>query len=412
MKLESVETFIIKGPPPQIGGVYFYFVKLTTDDGVVGWGESAILNTMTDMYKAFDPMVKGVFEAQVKGRNPFDSEAITLSLYNRLCATRPGYVEFGIVSAFDTALWDIKGKYLNVPIYNMLGGKVRDKVRAYTYVYAKENLESIKELDQRAGEEHPVIHGPNLGKTFELWLSPKELAEAAKRAVDEEKFTALKFDPIPMPNIMHIPPTPWELSPQEYRRADEAVRLVREAIGPNVEILIGTHGQTTPTAARKLAKILEQYDVSWFEEPIPCEEQELMRQVFDSTTVPIATGERLVGIHEFRRLFAHGGVSFAQPDLGACGGITSAMKIATLAEAHYVQMAPHVWGGPIIVAAALQVDMAIPNFYIQECLYKMGGICAAILDEPIRVENGYFIPSERPGLGYNPVETQLKKFLA
>ena len=186
--------------------------------------------------------------------------------------------------------------------------------------------------------------------TVKDWTSrPDRLAEQALHLASEG-FTGLKFDPLPQSRPRRLPTPPWEISLAEYDHAERAVAAIREAVGTRADILIGTHGQITPSAAKRLAARLEPYDPLWLEEPCPPENYQQMGEIARSTRIPIATGERLVSVYEFQNLFEQHACAFAQPDLGSCGGITACKKIATLAEAGYVLMAPHVWGGPIITA--------------------------------------------------------------
>ncbi|MDG2050521.1 MAG: mandelate racemase/muconate lactonizing enzyme family protein, partial [Myxococcota bacterium] len=189
------------------------------------------------------------------------------------------------------------------------------------------------------------------------------------------------------------------------------IELLREAIGTEADILIGTHGQMTPSVSRRLAKRLEKFDPLWLEEPCPPENAEEMARIAESTSIPIATGERLAFVHDFHRLFSAGACHYAQPDLGSCGGFTGARQIATLAEAHYVLLAPHVWGGPIITAAALQLDAAIPNFLIQESIHKSDLFFDEILKDPFVWEDGDLLLPDRPGLGFELDEAKIEPYL-
>ena len=193
--------------------------------------------------------------------------------------------------------------------------------------------------------------------------------------------------------------------------AERAVGAIRAAIGERADILIGTHGQTTPAAAIRLAARLEQFGPLWLEEPCPPENYSEMGMVARSTRIPIASGERLVTVHEFQQLFAEKACAVAQPDLGSAGGITATKKIATLAEANYVLMAPHVWGGPIITAAALQIDANVPNFLIQESIGTSGEFFDEIIKQPFIWDNGDFVVSDRPGIGIELDEKSLEKHL-
>lgn len=181
-------------------------------------------------------------------------------------------------------------------------------------------------------------------------------------------------------------------------------------MGNEADILIGTHGQITPSVSRRLAKRLEAYDPLWLEEPCPPENADEMARIAQSTSIPIATGERLAWVHDFERLFSKGACHFAQPDLGSCGGITAAKQIAALAEAHYVLMAPHVWGGPLITAAALHLDAAIPNFLIQESIFKSQHFFSELLVEPFVWEDGDLLVPTQPGLGADLNEEKLLQF--
>jgi len=243
--------------------------------------------------------------------------------------------------------------------------------------------------------------------TQDWTTNPARLGELAAKLADQG-FTGVKFDPLPQARPRRLPVPPWEISLAEYNHAEKAVGAIREAVGNRADICIGTHGQITPAAARRLAKRLEKYDPLWLEEPCPPENYKEMGRIARSTSIPIATGERLVTIHEFQNLFAEGACAVAQPDLGCCGGITATKKIATLAEANYVLMAPHVWGGPVITAAAVQIDANIPNFLIQESIYKSRNFFDEIVKEPFEWRDGHLIPPDRPGIGIELDEKKLE----
>ena len=391
IKLTKVTPYVIRTNPPHWGGRTWFFVRLETDNGLVGWGETAILGTLNGLETTYKTLVQEAFNRYLKGKNPLEREFLYQKMWKGMTHQHADYVTMGIISAFDVALWDIAGKHYNTPVYNLLGGKYRDRIRTYTYIY-----DTVKMSDAR--------------ETIITWTrKPKKLAENAVRLV-EEGFTALKFDPTPQLRNGGKTAPPWELSMAEYDAAERAVAAVREAVGARADILIGTHGQITPSAAKRLAKRFEKYDPLWLEEPCPPGNFKEMGVIARSTTIPIATGERLVTMFEFQNIFAEGGCAFAQPDLGSCGGITACKKIATLAEANYVLMAPHVWGGPLITAAGMQICASIPNFLIQESIYKSRGFFDEIVAEPFEWENGDLILSERPGIGIALDEDKLEKF--
>ena len=226
----------------------------------------------------------------------------------------------------------------------------------------------------------------------------------------EEGFTGVKFDPLHQAMPGQLPVAPWEITLAEYDHAEKAIGSIREAVGNKADICIGTHGQITPATALRLAKRVEKYDPLWLEEPCPPENFKEMGKIARSTSIPIATGERLVTIHDFQKLFEEGACAIAQPDLGSCGGITACKKIAALAEANYVLMAPHVWGGPIITAAAVQIAANIPNFLILESIYKSRDFFDKIVKEPFVWENGDIIPTDRPGIGIELDEEKLEAY--
>ena len=391
MKLTKATAYVVQTPPPNFGGYFWYFVKLETDAGHVGWGETAVLFSLYGMDAAFEKLVEGLFNRYLVGQNPLNRDMLNKLMYAGFSSQHTDYIAAGLISAFDMAMWDICGKYYEAPICDLLGGRYRTRIRSYTYIY---NLEQEADLQ----------------KTVADWQeNPARVGESAKKIVDLG-FTAMKLDPLHYQLPGTLPIGPWEISMKEYDRAERTIEAIRKAVGNDADIMIGTHGQITPSVSRRLAKRLEKYDPLWLEEPCPPENAEEMARIAASTSIPIATGERLAYVHDFERLFAAGACHFAQPDLGSCGGVTGARQIAALAEAHYVLMAPHVWGGPLITAAALQIDASIPNFLIQESIFKSGLFFDEILKEPLQWEDGDLILPERPGLGVELDEEKLAKY--
>lgn len=391
LKLTKVTPYVIRTDPPHWGGSTWFFVRLETNTGLVGWGETAILGALNGLKNSYKSLIEEAFSYYLEGENPIDREALYQKMVKGMTHQHADYVTMGLISAFDVAIWDIVGKHFNTPVYNLLGGRVRDRIRTYTYIYNTVTMGGAAEV---------------IGD----WTSrPEQVAKNAVRLVDEG-FTALKFDPTPQRRDGGNTAPPWELSIAEYDHAERAVGTLRDAIGNRADILIGTHGQITPSAAKRLAARIEKYDPLWLEEPCPPRNFKEMGDIARSTSIPIATGERLVSMFEFQNIFAEGGCAFAQPDLGSCGGITACKKIATLAEANYVLMAPHVWGGPIITAAALQICANVPNFLVQESIYKSRGFFDEIVTEPFNWENGDLIVPDRPGIGTSLDEKKLEKF--
>ena len=366
MRIQQVKTYVVGNPSPIRGGPNWVFLKLLTDEGLAGIGEA--------FWVPFDPratarLIEDVGERLVVGTDPFQIERLWRTLYSSGYAQHPDLTMMAIISAFEMACWDIVGKALNQPIYNLLGGKYHERLRSYTYLYEKGPSETDPQTD------------------------PDRAAERALAYV-EMGFTAVKLDPVGPENIAAV-----QLSLDTLRTAENVVKKVREAVGDRADILVGTHGQMTTSSAIRLAKRLEPYDPLWFEEPVPPENRGELARVARSTSIPIATGERLSTKYEFTELLELQAASILQMALGRVGGILEAKKIAGMAESHDAQIAPHLWTSPIEGAANIQIDTCSPNFLIQESIETWGGFHADILKEPIRWEKGYIIPPTGPGLG-------------
>ena len=367
MKITEAKTFVVGNPPPHFGGRYFVFVKLTTDGGVEGIGE---------VYAAtFGPhtlarMIEDVCERHVVGADPFRIEKLWRAVYGRGYSLRPDLSLVGVLSGIEMACWDIVGKALDKPVYELLGGRVRETLRSYTYLYPE------------PGEDETVYSDPDL---------------AAERAAAcaAQGFTAVKFDPAG-------PYTVYDGRQPDLEALDRSelfVKKLREAVGAKADLLFGTHGQFTASGALRLARRIEPYDPLWFEEPTPPEMPEEMAKVAAGTSIPVATGERLATKYEFARVLDCGAASILQMNLGRVGGLLEAKKIAGMAEARYAQIAPHLYCGPVVGAANIQISACTPNFLILESIQTWGGFHAEILKTPIRWEDGYVIPPDAPGLG-------------
>ena len=323
MKIKDLKVFIVGNPPPGWGGRYFIFVKLTTDNGIVGYGECYCA---TFGPKAMTAMIEDTFGRYVEGMDPFHIEDLWRKVYGSGFTQRPDVSLMGVLSGIEIALWDIIGKALHKPIYELIGGKVQDKLRSYTYIY------------------------PNLakGQDDSIYWNAEQSAE---RAVDYVKqgFTALKFDPA-APYSAFDPRQP---SLESIELCTKFCKLLREAVGTKADLLFGTHGQFTASGAIRFAKKIEQYDPLWFEEPTPPDRPEEMALVARGTSIPIATGERLTTKYEFGRVLENRAASILQMALGRVGGIWEAKKIAAMAEVNYAQIAPHLYAGPIEAAAKI-----------------------------------------------------------
>ena len=367
MRIAELRTFVVGNPPPHFGGRYFVFLKLVTDDGIEGVGE---VYAATFGPRTVVRMIEDVFAHHVEGADPFRIELLWRNVYGRGYSGRPDVSLLGVLSGIELACWDIVGKSVGKPVYDLLGGKVHERLRSYTYLY------------------------PEIGDATDVYVDPALAAERAAAYV-AHGFTAVKFDPARPYSTLD----PRQPSLEALARCEHYVRAMREAVGDRCDLLFGTHGQFTPAGAIRLAKRLEPYDPLWFEEPTPPESPEQMAAVARATSIPVATGERLTTKYEFARVLATGAASILQPNLGRVGGLLEAKKIASLAEAHYAQIAPHLYCGPIVGAANVQLAVCSPNFLLLEGILDWSGFDATLLREPIRWEGGYVIPSDAPGLG-------------
>ncbi len=367
VKIMDVKTYVVENPPPHYGGLYWVFLKLTTDNGVNGFGEAYSVPFHPQIVAR---MIEDVCDRYVMGSDPFKIERLWRIIYSSGYTQRSDLSIMGVLSAIEMACWDIIGKELDKPVYELLGGQVHEKLRAYSYLYPQET------------DKTNVYDDPEL---------------AAERAAEYVKkgLTAVKFDPVGPYSAFD----PRQLSLEALEHAEKFVKLLRDAVGSKCDLLFGTHGQMTASCAIRLAKRLEKFDPLWFEEPVPPENMEEMARVARSTSIPIATGERLATKYEFARLLETQAASILQMALGRVGGILEAKKIAGMAEAHYAQIAPHLYCGPIEGAANIQLDTCSPNFLIQEGIETWAGFHTAILKEPIHWEEGYIIPPTKPGLG-------------
>lgn len=378
MKVTDLKTMVVENEKPYTGGRYLLFLELITDEGIIGLGESvtgnAYSNNLDDL-KSPIGLIEDFVHRYIIGENPFRIEL----LWDRMYASRhdfrhPSLYATRTISAIDMALWDIVGKATNQPIYNLLGGQYHDKLRAYAYMPGG----ALKD-------------------------NPTEAGEVAARLLEEGN-SACKLDP-----FTPLYPIPRDIPLWEIEHAAKIFESIRKVVGNKLEVGIGTHGQLTTYSAIRVADYLEPYHPFWFEEPVPPENIDEMARVAAHTSIPIATGERLVTKYEFSQLLEKKAAQIIQMDVGQCGGITEAKKIAGIAEAHYAMIAPHMWCGPIASAAAIQIDTCSPNFLIQEA--NQGPLHKTIFKEPLVFEKGFIIPPKGPGLGVELDEDVLRRHL-
>ena len=367
MRIASLKTFVVGNPPPYHGGRYFILLKLVTDDGIEGVGEvyAATFGPRTTV-----AMIEDVFERHVVGADPFHIEALWRRVYTRGYSGRPDLSLVGVLSGLELACWDIVGKAVEKPAYELLGGRVHERLRGYTYLYPE------------PGDATDVYFDPDLAAT-----RAAEYVALGHRAV--------KFDPVGPYSAFD----PRQPSLDALDRSEAFMRALRAAVGSRCDLLLGTHGQFTAAGAIRLAQRIAPYDPLWLEEPTPPEMPEEMAKVARATSIPIATGERLTTKYEFARVLETGAASILQMNLGRVGGLLEAKKIAGMAEVRYAQIAPHLYCGPIVGAANIQLAACSPNFLLLEGIKTWGGFYAELLERPIVWEDGYVIPPEGPGLG-------------
>ena len=357
---------VVENEPPFVGGKYFLFLMIETDEGIVGLGEKVTGSSFNQSnwtdFQSQISLIHETAEAFVIGKNPLHIERIWNDAYGaRHDYRHPSLHHTSVLAAIEMACWDIAGKIANLPVYDMLGGQFHKKLRAYAYMPS-----GWQENPERAGE-----------------IAEQLLAEGN---------SACKLDP-----FTPLHPGPRDISLSEIKKAAKIFESIRKAVGDEIEVGIGTHGQLTTYSAIRAAKLLEEYNPFWFEEPVPPENVDEMARVAAHTSIPIASGERLVTKWEFAELIEKQAAQIIQIDVGQAGGIMEAKKVAAIAEAHYAVIAPHMYCGPIAAAAAIQVDTCSPNFMIQEA--NQGALHKTIFKEPLIFEGGYIIPPSGPGLG-------------
>jgi len=367
MQIAEARTFVVGNPKPGEGGQAFVLVKLVTADGIAGIGEAYVAQFAPHTVAR---MIEDVCERHVIGGDPLRIESLWRSVFGAGYSMRADIGLIGVLSGIEMALWDIAGKALDQPVHALLGGRVRDTLRTYTYLYGHD------------GDSADVLTDADM---------------AAKRAAEyaAQGFTAVKFDPA-RPYTTHDPRQP---TLHELDLCEAFARSVREAVGSSCDLLIGTHGQFTAAGAIRLARRLEPFDPLWFEEPTPPEAPEQMAAVARATSIPIATGERLATKFEFARVLQLGAASILQLNLGRAGGLLEGKKIAGMAEAYHAQIAPHLYSGPVLGAANIQLAACSPNFLILEGIRDWGGFHAELLRTPIRWQGGHVLVPTTPGLG-------------
>lgn len=359
MKITSLECFIV---PPR-----WCFLKIETDEGIVGWGEPVVEGRASTVKEAVTEMADYLI-----GKDPLRIEDHWNVMY-RSGFYRGGPILMSAIAGIDQALWDIKGKYYDAPVYQLLGGACRDSIRVYSWI---------------GGDR------------------PSDVGKAAKEVVDAG-FTAIKMNATE--ELQYI---------DSYEKIDQAIAriaAVREAVGEYIGIGIDFHGRVHKPMAKILAKELEPYRPMFIEEPVLAENNEALKEIARNTNIPIATGERMFSRWDFKGLLSDGYVDIIQPDLSHAGGITECKKIASMAEAYDVALAPHCPLGPIALASALQLDATAHNAFIQEqslgIHYNQGNDLLDYITDPsvFTYKDGHVKIPQGPGLGITINEEKVRK---
>ncbi len=374
MKIKSVDII----EPKPIDGMRIVVCRINTDEDLSGSGEIGVAigvgaTAAREVIKDMAPMIIGM--------NPLDHEVIWEKLFKRtFWGIGNGAIIMSAISAIDTALWDLKGKYFNLPLYALLGGKHHEKLRAYASQLQKGwGVDSFTELSE-----------------------PEEFVKVSKLA-KEQGYTAVKANVLGTDDnkqFRHPRETTSYIERDVMHKAESRLAAIRETVGPEVDIILENHAITDANTAIQFSKMAEKYDIMFFEEPAITLNPQVFKKIADNTTIPLATGERTFLRYGFRPLILEGGVSVIQPDIGNCGGVTEFIKIANLAYMYDVSVQAHVCSGPLSVAVGLHCEAAIPNFIIHEHhvmnTTKQNTILGKYDYQPV---NGYLSIPELPGIG-------------
>jgi len=369
MKVTDLKTFLVKPDASHTdiwSGKNWLFVKVETDEGTHGWGEAY---TQLDRDKNIERYVHEM-KRYLIGRDAFNIKHFTSMVYNDFALRRGSLDLYCAISGIEEALWDAVGKRLDTPVYNLMGGACRQKIRVYA-------------------------NGWSSGAD-----TPESYAEKAVTTV-KRGFDALKFDPFP---------GPWRLfiDRDAEKAAVENLRAVREAVGPKVDLLIEVHRRLAPMHAIRVARKMEEFDPFWYEEPVPSENIQALAEVKARINIPVVTGEALYTKAAFREVFEERAADILNPDVCNCGGILELKEIAAMAEPHYVAVAPHNYNSTTIgLAATIQVATCIPNFLITEYFVNFEDAGRELTVEAFTVENGYIRIPTGPGLSIELKEDAL-----
>ena len=375
MKITNARSWIVRTPWKEDPGDdssktdsrTFVFIQVDTDEGITGWGEITTYPGPV-ANRAISAFIDQIGHWLI-GENPEDIERIWGKIFRGMTYVGTRGATSAAISGFDIALWDIRGKALNQPIYKLLGGRVRDRIALYT-------------------------HPPSISKPEDIVQPVKDIVGSGHRA--------FKMDP--MIRHLHVGNASFldgEIKPEAEANAMDILAAARETAGPSVEILIDAHGLYNVPTAIRLANKMAEWDILWFEEPVPVESWKALKQVKEQIKPLVSVGERLHTRWEFLPIFENNLADYIMPDITWTGGVSELKKIATMAEAYYVPISPHDASGPINVMSGAQVMMTVPNFYkLETSRYDLSEY-NVMIDNPLDIRGGDLYVSDQPGLGVN-----------
>lgn len=380
MKVTSAKIFVLKG-----GAMSPVLVELQTDEGITGIGEAAIAYGLGATAAA--AMIQEMVQRDVLGKDPFRIEQIWNELYDQSFWTKGGgAISFAGVSAIEQALWDIKGKATGLPLYDFLGGKVNDRVPVYANGW---NFDCYSALEWARASERPLADGYRSLKCYPLAtkLPGGTLRHVTRRAIDRE-FADLAFN---------------------------RVKELRNAVGPEVEILLDLSGGLTTDEIIRLCRRYEDLSIGWIEEPVDPFHNDALKKVSDAVNIPVACGERVYTTRAFFKLIASGAVDVVQPDVGNTGGLLETKKIAAMAEAANLRVAPHNCASSLCTAATVQLAGSLNNLHSIEIYpyFKDDPRYVQVLEDPFedRIREGFLEVSDRPGLGVSLAAGRVEEHL-
>lgn len=363
MKITNIKTFLIDPGTSK----NWLFVKVETDAGLYGWGEAY---TQLDRDRSIETYVQQLGRYLI-GRSPFDIKHFTYMAYTDFAGKRGSMDLYCAISSLEHALWDIAGKAANQPVYNLLGGAFRTKIRVYANGWGGSG-------------------------------TPEQAAEQAKSVV-QKGFTALKFDPFPGPWRAYI-------DRKDEDTAVAKVKAVREAVGPDVEILVEVHRRLAPMHAIRVARLMEPYRPFWYEEPVSVRDLNGLVQAKQGINLPVVTGEELYTKAEFQEVFERRAVDIINPDVCNCGGILELREIAAMAAPVHIAVAPHNYNSTTVgLAATIHAAAGMPNFLITEYFVNFEAMGNELARTPFKVENSFIELPTTPGLGMDLDEDALAR---